>query len=113
MMKAIAVILIKVTGSLKKIIPKIVVPAAPIPVQTAYAVPIGRTFSDQASKEKLPDAKTKNPMLGQIFVKLFESLSIVAKPTSRMPAVITAIHAMKNMLSNKTKKSVPISQTSF
>jgi hypothetical protein len=30
-----------------------------------------------------------------------------------MPAVITAIHAMKNMLSNKTKKSVPISQTSF
>jgi hypothetical protein len=33
-------------------------------------------------------------MLGHIFVKLFESLSIVAKPTSRSPAVITAIHAM-------------------
>jgi hypothetical protein len=28
-------------------------------------------------------------------VKLFESLSIVAKPTSRRPAVITANHAMR------------------
>jgi hypothetical protein len=57
-------------------------------------VPIGRTFSDQASNEKLPDAKTKNPMLGQVLVKLFESLSIVAKPTSSTPAVITAIQAI-------------------
>ena len=94
MMKAIAVIRAIETGSLKIIIPKIAVPAAPIPVQTAYAVPIGRTFSDHASNEKLPDAKTKKPMLGQIFVKLFESLSIVAKPTSRSPAVMTAIHAI-------------------
>ena len=51
-------------------------------------------FSDQASNEKLPDAKIKNPMLGQVLVKLFESLSIVAKPTSSNPAVITAIHAI-------------------
>ena len=94
MMKAIAVIRAIETGSLKIIIPKIAVPAAPIPVQTAYAVPIGRTLSDQASNEKLPQANTRNPMLGQIFVKLFESLSIVAKPTSRSPAVITAIHAI-------------------
>ena len=93
-MKAIAVILIKVTGSLKKIIPKIVVPAAPIPVQTAYAVPTGRTLSDQLSSEKLPAANTKNPKLGQSLVNPFESLSIVAKPTSRNPAVITAIHAI-------------------
>ena len=92
---AIAVIRAIETGSLKTIIPKIAVPAAPIPVQTAYAVPIGRTFSDQASREKLPDAKTKNPILGQIFVKLFESLSIVAKPTSSKPAVMTANHAMQ------------------
>jgi hypothetical protein len=28
-------------------------------------------------------------------VKLFESLSIVAKPTSRSPAVMTANHAMR------------------
>jgi hypothetical protein len=33
--------------------------------------------------------------LGQIFVKLFESLSIVAKPTSSNPAVMTANHAMQ------------------
>jgi hypothetical protein len=51
-------------------------------------------LSDQASSEKLPDAKTKNPMLGHIFVKLLESLSIVAKPTSSSPAVMTAIHAI-------------------
>jgi len=92
-MKAIAVMRAIDTGSLNKTIPKIAVPAAPIPVQTAYAVPIGRTFSDQASNEKLPEANTRNPMLGQILVKLFESLSIVAKPTSRSPAVMTAIHA--------------------
>jgi hypothetical protein len=35
MIKAIAVIRIKETGSLKMTIPKIAVPAAPIPVQTA------------------------------------------------------------------------------
>ena len=92
---AIAVMRAIDTGSLKTIIPKIAVPAAPIPVQTAYAVPIGRTFRDQASNEKLPDAKSRNPILGQIFVKLFESLSIVAKPTSRRPAVMTANHAME------------------
>jgi hypothetical protein len=91
---AIAVIRAIETGSLKKIIPRIAVPAAPIPVQTAYAVPIGRTFSDQANKEKLPEAKIKNPMLGQILVKLLESLSIVAKPTSSNPAVITANQAI-------------------
>jgi len=95
-MKTIAVIRATETGSLKIIIPKIAVPAAPIPVQTAYAVPIGRTFSDQASREKLPDANTKNPMLGQILVKLFESLSIDAKPTSSNPAVITAIQAISD-----------------
>jgi len=93
--KAIAVMRAIDTGFLNKTIPKIAVPAAPIPVQTAYAVPIGRVFSDQASNEKLPEAKTKNPMLGQIFVKLFESLSIVAKPTSSNPAVMTANHAMQ------------------
>jgi hypothetical protein len=56
---------------------------------------MGKTLSDQASSEKLPDAKTRNPRLGHILVKLFESLSIVAKPTSRRPAVITANHAMR------------------
>jgi len=34
----------KSVGSLKKIIPTITVPAAPIPVHTAYAVPIGNVF---------------------------------------------------------------------
>jgi hypothetical protein len=53
-----------------------------------------KTFTDQASNEKLPDAKTKNPILGHTFVKLFESLSIVAKPTSSTPAVMTAIQAI-------------------
>mgnify|MGYP007004945804 CR=1 FL=1 len=92
-MKAIAEIRATDTGSLKKIIPTIAVPAAPIPVQTAYAVPTGRTLSDQLSSEKLPAANTKNPKLGQSLVNPLESLSIVAKPTSRNPAVMTAIQA--------------------
>lgn len=94
MMNAIAVMRAIDTGSLKITIPSIAVPAAPIPVHTAYAVPIGKTFKDQLNKEKLPAAKTMNPKLGQILVKPFESLSIDAKPTSRNPAVITANHAM-------------------
>jgi len=32
----------KSAGSLKKIIPTITVPTAPMPVHTAYAVPIGK-----------------------------------------------------------------------
>jgi len=60
-MKTIAVIRETETGSLKISIPRIAVPAPPIPVQTAYAVPIGRTINDHASREKLPVAKTKNP----------------------------------------------------
>ena len=94
MMNAIAEMRAIDTGSLKITIPRIAVPAAPIPVQTAYAVPMGRVLRDQASNEKLPEANTRNPMLGHILVKLFESLSIVAKPTSNSPAVMTAIHAI-------------------
>ena len=72
-MNAIAVIRAKETGSLNMIIPKIAVPAAPIPVQTAYAVPIGSTFNDQLNREKLPAAKTMKPRLGQSFVNPLES----------------------------------------
>ena len=93
-MKAIAVMRAKDTGSLKMTIPRIAVPAAPMPVHTAYAVPIGKTFKDQLNKEKLPAAKNRNPILGHIFVKPLDNLSIVAKPTSSNPAVITAIHAI-------------------
>ncbi len=93
-MKAIAVMRPREIGSLKRNIPKSAVPAAPIPVQTAYAVPMGSTFSDQLNREKLPAAKTIKPRLGQSLVKPFESLSIVAKPTYSKPAVITANHAI-------------------
>ena len=87
-------ILARDTGSLKKTMPKIAVPAAPIPVHTAYAVPIGKTLRDQASNEKLPVANIKKPILGNTFVKLFDSFNMVAKPTSRNPAVITANQAI-------------------
>jgi hypothetical protein len=43
-------ILNKLSGSLKNKMPKITVPNAPIPVQTAYAVPIGRDLVANASK---------------------------------------------------------------
>ena len=60
----------------------------------SHLVPSNVTFKDQLNKEKLPAAKTMKPMLGQILVKPFESLSMVAKPTSSNPAVITANQAM-------------------
>jgi len=72
MIKAIAVIRANEIGSLKITIPRIAVPATPIPVQTAYAVPIGRTFRDQLNNEKLPAAITKNPILGRNFIEYWK-----------------------------------------
>lgn len=39
--------------SLKNIIPNIAPPDAPVPVHTAYAIPIGSSFIDNERKRKL------------------------------------------------------------
>lgn len=56
----------KVAGSWKQKIPVNTVPMAPIPVQTAYAVPIGRLSVAFANRPILMIVKTKNPAIHPI-----------------------------------------------
>ena len=51
-----------VAGSLKTKIPTKTVPTAPIPVQTAYAVPMGRCCVTFKSSPMLTPKQIKNPM---------------------------------------------------
>lgn len=53
----------KVAGSWKKNMPTNTVPTAPIPVHTAYAVPIGRLCEAFASNTILMIVKTRNPAI--------------------------------------------------
>ena len=52
----------KLTGSLKKRMPIRTVPTAPIPVQTAYAVPIGSVFRTFVTMYKLSAIALAVPM---------------------------------------------------
>ncbi len=81
----------KVAGSLKYTMPTITVPTAPIPVQTAYAVPIGKVCEALFRSRKLKVMQMKNPILHFTWVKLFESFKHVVKPTSKRPAMIKMI----------------------
>ena len=55
----------------KRTIPSIAVPTAPIPVQTAYAVPTGSSFNEYARSPILITILTIVKTLGQNFVKPF------------------------------------------
>lgn len=78
----------KVAGSLKYKIPIITVPTAPIPVHTAYAVPIGNSASALFRKIKLNTAQIKKPALHFNTVKFFERFRQVVNPISKQPAII-------------------------
>lgn len=98
MMEAIRVkmknILQKSVGSLNKIIPMITVPTAPIPVHTAYAVPIGNDNVARYNKNMLMERQTKKPVIHQADVDPVVSLAFpkqVAKPISKKPAMIKRI----------------------
>lgn len=56
-------------GSEKNMIPKIAVPTAPMPVQTAYPVPIGIVRRVWARKKRLMAMANKVIRLGQSLVK--------------------------------------------
>jgi len=84
----------KVAGSLKYIIPIITVPTAPMPVHTAYAVPIGKVCEALFNSIKLRAMHIKKPMLHFKLLKLFESFKHVVKPTSKRPAIIKIIQFM-------------------
>ncbi len=84
----------KVAGSLKIKIPTSTLPTAPIPVQTAYAVPIGSSLVTFTSKTMLIVRQTKNPAYQKIIVFPDDSLAFprqVAKATSNKPAIINSI----------------------
>lgn len=75
-------------GSLKINIPNIAVPAAPIPVHTAYAVPIGILFRVFERHIKLNAPKKINRRVGLSFVKPSEYFNEIARATSKSTANI-------------------------
>jgi hypothetical protein len=74
--------------------PTIMVPAAPIPVHSAYAVPNGTDLSENASKAKLRTIADNVPTVGQNLVKPSEDLRLSAQATSSKPASRRASHAV-------------------
>ena len=69
-------------------IPNIAVPAAPIPVHTAYAVPIGILFRVLARQVKLNAPKKIKRSVGFSFVKPSEYFNEIANTISKSPAII-------------------------
>lgn len=88
-------ILKTVAGSLNNSIPTINVPTAPIPVQTAYAVPIGIDFC--ASQRNRPLALidiTAKSIQAVLWVVFCENFSPKGHPISHKPAIIKYIQAI-------------------
>ena len=88
----------KSAGSLKKSIPIITVPTAPIPVQTAYAVPMGNVWVARYSKYILIERQIKKPVIQAAEVVPDVSLALprqVVKPTSNSPAIIKMIQFIR------------------
>ena len=84
----------KSAGSLKTKIPTSTVPTAPIPVQTAYAVPMGKVCVALYSKSILIVKQAKNPANQKVAVIPVLSLALpkqVAKPISKRPPIINKI----------------------
>jgi hypothetical protein len=77
-------------------------PTAPMPVHTAYAVPNGSERSASAIKVKLRMIATAVAAVGQNRVKPSEYLSPRAQPISSRPAPSKASHALM-MWPPKTK----------
>lgn len=75
-----------VAGSPNKPIPSSTVPTAPIPVQTAYAVPKGRFRKAIPSKKRLAVIDKTVATEGHSFVNPSEYLRPTAQPISNNPA---------------------------
>lgn len=87
-------ILQKLMGSLKKKIPIKTVPTAPIPVHTAYAVPIGKVWVAFISRSILIVREIKNPANQKYIVVPDVSFTFPkqdANATSNNPATIKII----------------------
>ena len=79
---------------MKITIPSTTAPRAPIPVQTAYAVPMGKVFTAWAKSQTLAaiaaTVRTEYPTL----VKPSDSFIAVTQTISRHPAANRQIHAI-------------------
>ncbi len=69
--------------------PRTAVPNAPIPVQTAYALPMGRLLTEADRSIMLNSSDRPVPTVGQKRVKPAEYLRPVAKRISKTPARTT------------------------
>ena len=81
----------KSAGTLKKKMPINTVPTAPIPVHTAYAVPMGKVCAALYSNTILRVRQTKNPPIQYHEVTPVVSFALPrqdAKPTSNKPAIM-------------------------
>ena len=74
-------------GSWNRMIPKTTVPTAPIPVQTAYAVPIGSSLVAISRNRKLAIKPITVIADGISFVKFAEYFRLVAHNTSKKLAI--------------------------
>lgn len=89
----------KSTDSLNIKIPTKTVPTAPIPVQTAYAVPIGNVSVAFIKSNMLMLKHRTNPMYHQVAaipVAYFALPKQAANPTSNNPPIINSIQFIKS-----------------
>ncbi len=84
----------KYAGSLNTNIPTRTLPTAPIPVQTAYAVPIGNSLVTFTNKIILIVRHIKKPKYQNTAIFPEDSFALpkqAAKPTSKSPATTSRI----------------------
>ncbi|GEM_PF-4113621 len=82
------------TASPRKIMPAAAAPAAPIPVQTAYAGPTSSSRSATVSRPKLISAQAAKAAVGSGCVSPWLSFRNTAKPVSNRPAATRITHAI-------------------
>src|SRR5579862_4603767 len=90
----------------KNSIPKTTVPAAPIPVHTAYAGPISSRLSASVSRPNEPIANTMKPNVGQSLEKPLLSLRQTANPISSKPAMTTRSHGMPQVSGTAPNRAI-------
>lgn len=81
-------------------IPNIAVPAAPIPVHTAYAIPIGILFNVLARQVKLNAPKKIKRRIGFSLVKPSEYFNEIANAISKSPAIINRSQYIRLNINN-------------
>jgi hypothetical protein len=85
-------------ASWKTTMPASATPTAPMPTQTAYAVPTGRLRSAAASSTKLAVAATTTISVGTRREKPSACFSATAQTISRRPARMRKVQAIRGLL---------------